>query len=1070
MRIAHLVLPGLLLACGDDTNDEGPDGTECPDGIYIDADGDGYGDAATKNDCRIDPGEASRGGDCDDTDPFVNPGVPEDCTPIDWNCDGDPTADARDVIWYLDEDADGWGDENLVLTSCEQPPFYSRRSGDCAPNDPDVYPRTWYTDGDGDGFGDETQPSEELICEPPPGASTDPTDCDDADPTTYPGANDVCDGVDNDCDPSTDENDVSAWYPDLDGDGFGDETSPDVVLGCDEPPTGDYVQRGGDCTDADPDVNPDTYPDCTIEHSGPILDNEIWRVGLAHRVVGDVRVEGALNPTLTIEAGTTVIVDSGYEIRVGQQDLGRIVVAGTEMAPVTFTASAEVIQDADDFWQGIKIGDQDTGSSLSWFTIDYAGRGADGALELAKSDLAEIIDVQGATIRNSLSSGLLVTSGAPSITDSVFENNTFHGVEVREGDGLTRFEDNVLGDNAENVIVVPGSHVWAIDRTNDFSTITVPDLQRIEVVSGIQRVPGTWYDHGLAYLVRENDQVDVEDGPQARLTIEDGVVVEFGRSAGLRIGRTAEGTLTFEDGPNGVLFTLSADALPGDNWDGLVFGRFDGGSLVRNLVIEYGGFDGNGNISVLGSAPTITNITSRLSDTAGLYISGTGAAPRITDSSFLDNDEDGVYVAANSGIARDVVPTFTQNTITGNGGSSVVFPPNYVGELDPTTVFAGNARRVYIHGGTILEDAVWQKLDEDYQVLGDVNVGGPQDPVLEIEPAVTFYMDRNTRLGAGINDDGALIIGAGTDPASWVRLTSADAVPGPGDWEGLFLGSNGPFTQQSVVQGAFVEYAGGTGSGEGGAIEIRGAGCAGDPGALVDLSYVRISDSSRSSLYLRDRTFARVRNVQMTDSLEECVSIGGVCAQLAEYTDNDCLATPVFGEWPLTEADKLDDGNTFSGPIELVSGASLGPSALVPDVGQPYLLTSRVSVSAGAGPTLTIGANVDLQFTSDAGFDVAAGNPGSLVIQPGALLRPAALAPNWWGLRIGGDCQTVDIDGATIERAGGNGTAALWFNGCTTGTVTGTTFTNSLSCAIELGDESNVDVIDATFNGPGLCP
>lgn len=58
-----------------------------------------------------------------------------------------------------------------------------------------------------------------------------PADCDDADPTVFPGATEVCDGADNDCNGLTDE--------DVDGDGFGacrdcDETDTSIHRGADE--------------------------------------------------------------------------------------------------------------------------------------------------------------------------------------------------------------------------------------------------------------------------------------------------------------------------------------------------------------------------------------------------------------------------------------------------------------------------------------------------------------------------------------------------------------------------------------------------------------------------------------------------------------------------------------------------------------------------------------------------------------------------------------------------------------------------------------------------------------------
>lgn len=70
-----------------------------------------------------------------------------------------------------------------------------------ASEDPETY---YYRDFDGDGYGN---PQQLLILlagmSPPAGYVTDSTDCDDSDPEIYPGAIEVCDGKDNDCNPST---------------------------------------------------------------------------------------------------------------------------------------------------------------------------------------------------------------------------------------------------------------------------------------------------------------------------------------------------------------------------------------------------------------------------------------------------------------------------------------------------------------------------------------------------------------------------------------------------------------------------------------------------------------------------------------------------------------------------------------------------------------------------------------------------------------------------------------------------------------------------------------------------
>lgn len=71
----------------------------------------------------------------------------------------------------------------------------------------------WYIDHDGDGYGEPD--SGTWACEAPAGATADDTDCDDENPNIYPGAPEVCDGSDDDCDGV-----LSRMEGDPDGDGW----------------------------------------------------------------------------------------------------------------------------------------------------------------------------------------------------------------------------------------------------------------------------------------------------------------------------------------------------------------------------------------------------------------------------------------------------------------------------------------------------------------------------------------------------------------------------------------------------------------------------------------------------------------------------------------------------------------------------------------------------------------------------------------------------------------------------------------------------------------------------------
>lgn len=127
----------------------------------------------------------------------------------------------------------------------------------------------WYPDDDQDGFGD-SQADPTVACVAPNGFVADNTDCDDTDPDTNPGATEVCNGLDNDCDGEPDNGlPTQMYYADTDADGFGDLN--DSVEDC-QKPTG-YVENDGDCNDTNPDVNPDVEMEVFFDQSGQLVDH-----------------------------------------------------------------------------------------------------------------------------------------------------------------------------------------------------------------------------------------------------------------------------------------------------------------------------------------------------------------------------------------------------------------------------------------------------------------------------------------------------------------------------------------------------------------------------------------------------------------------------------------------------------------------------------------------------------------------------------------------------------------------------------------------------------------------------
>jgi hypothetical protein len=270
MRLAHLpsaALP-LLFALGCPSEPTPPKDDTGPVEDRVDLDQDGYFDDE----------------DCDDADPAVFPGAEEVCNGADDDCDGD-TDEGVLTTSFADEDGDGYGDPDATAEACGTPDGYVPWGTDCDDGDAEVNPgevevcdgvdnncdgdvdegllSTWYADEDSDGFGDPAIVREDCADEQPSGWVADSSDCDDGEPAVNPLADEVCDGVDNDCDDETDEGDALdavRWYADADGDGYGDVAVWEMA--CEQPPGFVPVSSVVDCDDAAASVHPGATEAC----------------------------------------------------------------------------------------------------------------------------------------------------------------------------------------------------------------------------------------------------------------------------------------------------------------------------------------------------------------------------------------------------------------------------------------------------------------------------------------------------------------------------------------------------------------------------------------------------------------------------------------------------------------------------------------------------------------------------------------------------------------------------------------------------------------------------------------
>lgn len=310
---------------------------------YVDADGDGFGDAAIDSmDCTAPAGYVSDNTDCNDNNANENP----------------------NAVWYQDADNDTFGNSAVTLTQCTQPAGYVSDNTDCDDNNANVNgSTTYYEDADNDTYGNSA--STIQACTQPVGYVLNANDCDDNNSAITVATDQFYIDQDNDGFGSTDvivtactqpagyvsnaddcddtNNTItlgSTFYEDGDNDGFGNANS--TIVDCIAP--NGYVADSTDCDDTNNGINPNAT-DVLGNSIDENCDGTDGNLGLTDATIatfnvfpnpGTTAVTITLNGSWNTNVTVTILSVDGKTVQTATGSSNEVTVATTELLPSVY--------------------------------------------------------------------------------------------------------------------------------------------------------------------------------------------------------------------------------------------------------------------------------------------------------------------------------------------------------------------------------------------------------------------------------------------------------------------------------------------------------------------------------------------------------------------------------------------------------------------------------------------------------------------------------------------------------------------------------------------------------------
>lgn len=275
----------------------------------------------------------------------------------------------------------------------------------------------------------------------------------------------------------------------------------------------------------------------------------------------------------------------------------------------------------------------------------------------------------------------------------------------------------------------------------------------------------------------------------------------------------------------------------------------------------------------------------------------------------------------------------------------------------------------------------------------NIRAGG----VLRIEAGVRLAFAGSTYL----NVEGGQVVAAGAagDP---IVFTSAATTQAPGDWGGIYLGVD--VVAGTVFDHVHFEYAGQD------TWSLRGAVTIAEQKSAKRISFLNCSFENNEQSAIQSLSHK---------------------AAFARFQDNTLRRNKISVDADAMVLASIGTGNTFGDPLR--TGGLIDENATWPAFGAPVIVRETIKIEGQtAAPTLAVAPGTVLRFAGGTYVSVGEGSGGGLSA-PRVTFTSANPTPqpgDWTGLFAYSRTTALDLSGATVEFAGGDGgssRAALTF-------------------------------------------